>query len=103
MVSLDRREVVSLCGFSNQTGYADSKIGIQTPGGYYILTDNLVIEIEFAPAPILFDNNSGIQFAPNISGKAKHEDEAEAKEYRRRKAEHESRRKSEDDDYWDEY
>lgn len=76
-----------------QTGYANSKIEIETPGGYYILTDKLVIEIEFNPAPILFDNNSVIQFAPNISGKAKHEDEVEAEDDRRRKAE--------DDAYWD--
>ena len=78
-----------------QTGYAKSKIEIETPGGYYILTDKLVIEIEFDPAPILFDNNSVIQFAPNISGKAKHEDEVEAEEERRRK--------TEDDAYWDDY
>ncbi len=70
-----------------QTGYANSTISIETPGAYYILTDKFVIEIDFNAAPILFDNNSIIKFAPNISGKAKHEDEI---------AEQEA-----DDDYYD--
>ena len=81
-----------------QTGYANSEIQVKTPGGYYILTDKFVIEIEFDAAPILFDNNSVIKFAPNISGKAKHEDEVKAAE----EAE-EERRRRDDDDYYDDY
>jgi hypothetical protein len=76
-----------------QTGYANSSIEVKTPGGYYILTDKFVIEIEYVPAPILFDNNSMIQIAPNISSKAKHEDEVAE----------ELRRKSEEDAYLDDY
>ena len=82
-----------------QTGYANSEIQVKTPGGYYILTDKFVIKIEFDAAPILFDNNSVIKFAPNISGKAKHEvkaaEEAEEAE--------EERRRRDDDDYYDDY
>ena len=81
-----------------QTGYANSEIQVKTPGGYYILTDKFVIEIVFDAAPILFDNNSVIKFAPNISGKAKHEDEVKAAE----EAE-EERRRRDDDDYYDDY
>ena len=85
-----------------QTGYANSEIQVKTPGGYYILTDKFVIEIEFDAAPILFDNNSVIKFAPNISGKAKHEDEVKAAEEAEEEAE-EERRRRDDDDYYDDY
>ena len=78
----------------HQKGYADSEIQIEIPNSYYILTENFVIEIEYAPAPILFDNNSVIKFAPNISGKAKREDEIKEKE-------EEERRRWDDDDDWD--
>lgn len=80
----------------HQTGYANSTISIETPGAFYILTDKFVIEIDFNAAPILFDNNSIIKFAPNISGKAKHEDEIAEQE-----AEEERRRQQDDDDYYD--
>lgn len=70
----------------SQTGYADSTINIVTPGAYYIICDNFVIEIEFCPAPILFDTSRIERFAPNISSKAKHEDEI---------------RKQQEEDDWD--
>ena len=71
-------------------------ISIETPGAFYILTDKFVIEIYFNAAPILFDNNSIIKFAPNISGIAKREDEIAEQE-----AEEERRRQQDDDDYYD--
>jgi hypothetical protein len=77
----------------HQTGYANSTISIETPGAFYILVDNYVIEIDFNAAPILFDNNSIIKFVPNISGKAKHQDEIAEEEERRRQ--------QEEDDYYD--
>ena len=98
-------EIYSNCLLSNrfvahtlyhQTGYANSTVSIETPGAYYILTDKFVIEIDFNAAPILFANNSIIKFAPNISGKAKHEDEIAEQE-----AEEERRRQQDDDDYYD--
>ena len=77
-----------------QTGYANSEITIKTPEGFYILFDKYVIEIHFAPAPILFDSNSVIKLTPNISGKAKLEEE---------KRKEEKRKKNDDDwdDDWD--
>jgi hypothetical protein len=69
-----------------QKGYADSEIQIETPVGYYLLTENYVIEITFNPAPILFDS-SFVRNTPNISGKAKRADEIEAEEAERRRRE----------------
>ena len=77
-----------------QTGYANSEIKIKTPEGFYIIIDKYFIEIHFAPAPILFDSNSVIKLTPNISGKAKLEEE---------KRKEEKRKKNDDDwdDDWD--
>jgi peptidoglycan hydrolase CwlO-like protein len=77
----------------HQTGYAN--ISIETPGAFYILTDEFVIEIYFKAAPILFDNNSIIKFAPDISGKAKHKDKIAEQEAE------EGRRQQYEDDYYD--
>jgi myosin heavy subunit len=88
---ISRRYVAQI--LYDQTGYANSTISVETPGAFYILSDKYVIEIYFNAAPILFDNNSIIKFAPNISGKAKHEEEIAEEEERRRQLE--------DDDYYD--
>ncbi len=82
----------------SQNGYADSKIEVKTPGAYYVLTDKFVIEIIFSPAPILFDSNSVIKFAPNISGKAKYRDEIYAEEERERKQKDDDWERMMDDD-----
>ncbi|HLP95661.1 MAG TPA: hypothetical protein VK168_16575 [Saprospiraceae bacterium] len=70
-----------------QTGYADSSVEISTPVGYYMLSKDYVIEIDYLPAPILFDTNTVSHFSPNISGKAKKE------------AEEEEHRQQEEDEY----
>lgn len=80
-----------------QEGYANSRIEVATPGEYYILTKEYIIEIKFNAAPILFDNNSIVKFAPNISGKAKRK--AEIKEAE--DEEEERRLRREEDDYYD--
>lgn len=51
----------------HQQGHTSSSISIETPGAYYMLTSHYVIEIEFNPAPVLFDNSNVIKYAPNIS------------------------------------
>jgi hypothetical protein len=63
-----------------QTGYANSEIQIQLPNQYYILSESYVIEIEYAPAPILFDNSKTVRLNTNISGIAEKEDDEEAME-----------------------
>jgi hypothetical protein len=77
----------------NQTGYANSTISIETAGAFYILVDKFVIEIYFNPAPILFDTNNLVRFSPNISGKARREDQIE-------EANERIRLQVEDDDYY---
>ena len=74
-----------------QTGYANSEIQIETPEGFCILTEKFVIEIQYEAAPVLFGNNSILQYAPNISAKAKADDEEQAL------------RQQEDDDWYDDY
>jgi hypothetical protein len=59
----------------HQTGYADSEIKIKTPGSFTFLIENFVVDIVFEPAPILLDNSNLVKFSPNISGKAKLDDE----------------------------
>lgn len=61
-----------------QTGYTNSEIQIQLPNQYYILSESYVIEIEYAPAPILFDSSNTIRINSNISGIAKKNDDIEA-------------------------
>lgn len=79
----------SLKELYHQTGYADSSIEIKLPNAYYILSERFVIEIYYTAAPALFDNNSIIKFAPNISGKAKSDYEAEEENRRRQQEEDE--------------
>jgi hypothetical protein len=85
----------------SQSGYASSRINIEMPYGYYILTPDYVIDVEFSPASILFDSNNISRLVPNISIKAMREDEAEAlaaKEKHKREEEEEARRRYLDDD-----
>lgn len=51
-----------------QSGYANSTVKVMTPGAFYIIEENYIIEIQFNAAPILFDSNIVAKFAPNISG-----------------------------------
>jgi hypothetical protein len=78
-----------------QVGYANSEISIEIPYGYIILSKDYVIEIEFSAAPILFDSSNVIRLAPNISSKAKQDDESMAKELA------EQIRQAEEDAYWE--
>ena len=79
-----------------QDGYANSTVDIRTPGAYYILNDEHVIEINFEPAPILFDMNTLSRMVPNVSGKKKLDDEAEEREAA-------ERARKEFDEWWDDY
>lgn len=59
----------------SQNGYANSVVEINTPATYNLLAEGYVIEIKFEAAPILFDNSKLCLYAPNISGRAKKDDE----------------------------
>ncbi len=58
-----------------QKGYADSEIQIAIPKQYYIIAEQYIVEIEYISAPILMNSNNLIKLIPDISGKAKREDE----------------------------
>lgn len=77
-----------------QKGYADSQIQIEIPNKYYILSKDYVIEIEYTCAPILMNSNSIIKLVPDISSKAKREDEI---------AEESKRQQNSMDDWDDDY
>jgi hypothetical protein len=79
-----------------QNGYANSTINILLPIGYYILTQEYVVEIYFHTTPILFNSNAVAILAPNISVIAKSHDE----DIRQEKREEEKRKRKEDDDYY---
>lgn len=85
-----RNEAVSSNTLYTQSGYADSKVSMNIPHGYYFLGEQYVIQIVFTAAPVLFGNSQLAIVAPNISAKAKQEDDLE--EERRR-----------DEEYWDDY
>ena len=76
----------------NQTGYASSSLEIETPLGYYILTEDYVIEIGFEAAAML-NNSNPIGFVANISSSAKIDNELAEQE--------EEERKRLDDLLWD--
>jgi hypothetical protein len=78
-----------------QVGYADSEISIEIPYGYIILSKDYLIEISFSAAPVLLESSNIIRLAPNISSKAKQEDEA-LEEERALQI-----RKKEEDAYWE--
>jgi hypothetical protein len=78
-----------------QMGYADSEISIKIPYGYIILSKDYFIEMEFSAAPILFESSNITRLAPNISSKAKQDDESSAKELA------EQIRQAEEDAYWE--
>lgn len=75
-----------------QHGYANSTIDIELRDHYILLTEDFWIELKLHATPILF-NNSPIPRIPNISGKAKMDDEE------RERIEEEKRK--EEEDFWD--
>jgi hypothetical protein len=64
----------------HQSGYADSELEITVPYGYYILSNDYVIEISFEAAPMLLGADAIARFAPNIAGKAKKDKERQDQE-----------------------
>jgi hypothetical protein len=81
-----------------QSGYEDGEVQIKTPDGYYILSENFVIEIEFFAAPVLFNSDFTLRTLRNISSVAAMNDEMEEKQ--RIEEEEEEDRMNDDDEYW---